>query len=419
MGQPYYGSAVGEDADGGRSPGAGTGNPRVEEWRLVTTHYLDHAATTDMRPESVAAWCQYAGSARNPSSIHGAGRAAWRVVEDARDLIRGCLAGKSAAHVVFTSGGTEADNLAVLGLARAARGKNPERTTVVVSPLEHHAVGRAAEHLVREGFSLVELPVTRAGVVDVAATGELIARHAGTLALVTCMRVNNEIGTVQPVRELAVAAGTYGVPFHCDGVAGPLDAGRELFTGGPGSTGVTMALSAHKIGGPMGVGALVIAPSTALEPQTFGGDQEMRLRSGTLPVPLIAAFAAGLSAAAGDDASRVKRLSGRLAGILAEVGAVVVGADVPRSPAITYALFPGCTGQDLVMLLDARGIHVSVGSACAAGVPEPSHVLLALGYTATEALSGLRFSLGWSSTDADLDALAAALPEVVATARGL
>ncbi len=396
------------------------------------THYFDHAATTPVRPAAVRVWQEQASRVGNPAAIHGAGRAARRVVEESRETI-GQILGVDPATVLFTSGGTEADNLAVLGIARARRRADPRRRLVLVSPIEHPAVLEAARGLVREGFTVEEMPLTERGWVNPAATADLMRLRAGELALVSLMAVNNETGVLQPAARLAeVARRELGVPFHCDLVQSqgwgpdqtpPLHGCANLPEGfGPPAPGDCVgSYSAHKLGGPMGIGALVVPRGTALEPIGFGGGQEARLRSGTQPVALIGAFAQALREAWEErsaEGERLVALSQRLDQILASVGARIVGADGPRTPAITYALFPGCLGQDLVTLLDARGVFVSVGSACAAGVPQPSHVLLAMGLSEDEARSGLRFSLGWTSSDEDLDALAALLPEAVERAGG-
>ena len=375
-------------------------------------HYFDHAATTPMRESAIAAWSEQACQVGNPSAIHGAGRAARKVVEESREGIAAQL-GLDPGEIIVTSGGTEADNIAVLGIARARRSVDDRLSTVVVSPLEHHAVLDAAYGLVNEGFTVLELPVDTHGVIDVDATRDLVDAHAGRIALAACMWVNNEIGTIQPIEQLVDIMGERSIPFHCDAVQAGL-----VWNPFPHSSLLSFALSAHKIGGPMGVGALILPRTMPLTPIGFGGGQERKLRSGTVPAPLVASFAAAVREAADnqkEERSRLTHLSARLESILTSVDAEIIGAN--RTPAITYALFPGCRAQDLVVLLDQQGIFVSTGSACTAGVVQPSHVLLALGRSAQESLTGLRFSIGWSTTIDDLDALATALPTVVAQAR--
>ena len=371
------------------------------------SHYFDHAATTPLRPGALGVWVEYAGRTGNPSAIHGAGRAGRKAVEEAREILAEQL-NVSPSEVIFTSGGTEADNLAVLGIARARRRADPVRRTLLISPVEHHAVLDAAHHLADEGFTVLTMPVGADGGVDAEAAGELIRAHAADLAMVSLMNVNNETGVIQPVGALAELARESSIPFHCDAVQG--------LSHLPAPVPAALSLSGHKIGGPMGVGALVLRRDTPLAPTSFGGGQESRRRSGTVPVPLVQSFTQAVREHAASQTAEQSRLSGlseRLRSILRVVGAETIGDNALRAPTITYALFPGCNGQDLVMMLESRGIDVSTGSACTAGAPQPSHVLLAIGRTAAQARSGLRFSLGWTTTDADLDALAAALPSVV------
>ncbi|MCL2736564.1 MAG: cysteine desulfurase [Propionibacteriaceae bacterium] len=377
------------------------------------SHYFDHAATTVMRPAAIQAWVDHAQQWGNPSSIHGAGRQARKVVEDSRDTIADLL-GVDPFDLVFTSGGTEADNLAVLGVARARKAADPARTVILISPTEHHAVLDPALSLVEEGFTILEGPVDADGLVDLDAWAALIGEHRRRLALVACMWVNNEVGTIQPVAALADLCAAESIPFHCDAVQAHL-----VWEDPPSST--TLALSAHKFGGPMGIGALVVPRTLSVSPTSFGGGQERKLRSGTVPVPLIASFAQAMVAARQDrdrDLARLTEVSRRVESVLTSAGAQIVGQGAPRTPAITYALFPGCANQDLIVLLDAAEVHVSTGSACAAGIPQPSHVLCALGSSDAEARTGLRFSLGWTTTQEDVDALASVLPAAVDRLRG-
>jgi len=375
------------------------------------SHYFDHAATTAMRPSAIVAWSEQARTLGNPSSVHGAGRAARKVVEDSRETIASALL-VDPGEIIFTSGGTEADNMAILGIARARRASDDRRTVVLVSPTEHHAVLDSAYQLVNEGFTILEAPVDAQGVIEVARFRDLVTAHADQIAVATSMWVNNETGAIQPVADLSDICADTSIPFHCDAV----QAGLIWTQPPPGS----LALSAHKIGGPMGIGALILPRETGLAPIGFGGGQERKLRSGTVPVPLIASFAEAVRESAEkreEERARLTRLSTRLESILTSVNAEILGG--VRTPAITYALFDGCSAQDLVFLLDTHHIFVSTGSACTAGVLQPSHVLLAMGRTEEEARTGLRFSLGWCATDEDLDALEATLPHVVAQARGI
>jgi cysteine desulfurase len=374
------------------------------------SHYFDHAATTPIRPAAVEAWLHAAEQTGNAAAIHGAGRAARRIVEEARERIGEAL-GTPASTIIFTSGGTEADNLAILGVARARRQADPARNLLLISPIEHHGVRDAACHLLSEGFSIHEMPLTDRGVVNAAATADAMRLHADELALASLMAVNNETGVIQPAQRLAaVAHDELGLPFHCDMVQAH-GQGPSLADGQ-----CTAALASHKLGGPMGVGALIVPRGTPLQPTTYGGGQESRLRSGTVPVALVAGFAAAVvEARRTQDAetARLQALSRRLEDILIQAGGTIIADKAPRSTQITFALFPGCLGQDLVVLLDAHDIFVSTGAACTAGVPHPSPVLLAMGCSEAEAMTGLRFSLGWTSTEADLDALSHTLADAI------
>jgi len=378
--------------------------------------YLDHAATSPLLPAAAAAWQRASQLVGNPSSPHGLGRTARRVVEESRENLAQAL-GVAPGDVIFTSGGTEADNLAVLGLARGQRAADPNRRRVLVGATEHHAVLDPARHLRDEGFEVVELPVGHDGLVDVDDCRRRVAVDPATVALVSLMAVNNETGTIQPTADLVELAREYGVLYHCDAVqaVGYLD-----WSGRPPDA---FSLSAHKLGGPVGVGALVARPGLPLVPIAFGGGQERRVRSGTLPAALIAGFAAALEQTARQriaERARLRRLSDRLiAGLVKLPGVTVVGPTQPeqRSPHIVQALFENCLGDDLLLLLDAAGIACAVGAACTAGVTQTSHVLLAMGYSDRQASGGLRFSFGSSSQISDVETCLAVLPEALARAR--
>lgn len=377
--------------------------------------YLDHSATSPLRPSARDAWLSASAQVGNPSSLHAAGRAARRVVEDAREALADAL-GCHPTQIILTAGGTEADNLAVKGLAWAARDADPRRTVVVTSPVEHHAVLDAARWLgSAQGFVHLEAPVDTAGFVDADWFATL---DPDTIALVSVMSVGNETGTVQPLDAIGAWAARHGVVLHTDAV--------QDGVGAPPVPGVrARSLSAHKFGGPLGVGALVCDRDLACVPVLHGGGQERRVRSGTVPVPLVAGMAAAAgeaSARRDEETVRVRHLTDALAaGILAAVdGAILTGAplgDVRRAPHIVHVVVPGCEADAVLMLMDAAGVCCSTGAACTAGVPQPSHVLAAMGYDDQDCRSGLRFSLGWTSTSADVDACLAALPASVARAR--
>ncbi|WP_026414739.1 cysteine desulfurase family protein [Actinomadura oligospora] len=384
--------------------------------------YLDHAATTPMLPEAIAAMTAELAELGNPSSLHAAGRRARRVVEESREILAEAF-GARPSEVVFTSGGTEADNLAVKGLYWARRAADPARTRVLAGAVEHHAVLDTVQWLAgHEGAKVEWIPCDESGRIRPETLREMIGA-GDDVALVTVMWANNEVGTVQPVAELAAVAREHGVPFHTDAV----QAAGHLPVDFAASGAHALTLSGHKLGGPIGVGALLLGKpgkSGGVDPVPVlhGGGQERDVRSGTLDTPAIAGFAAAARIAAerrADEAARLTVLRDRLiAAVLDAVpDAVLNGDPSDRLPGNAHFSFPGCEGDALLMLLDARGIACSTGSACSAGVAQPSHVLLAMGATPERARGSLRFTLGHTSTDADVDALAEALPPVVERAR--
>ncbi|MDQ0735552.1 cysteine desulfurase family protein [Arthrobacter agilis] len=385
--------------------------------------YVDHAATTPISAPALAALTRELSRSGNPSSLHGSGRRARRAVEEARETVA-AAAGAHASEVVFTSGGTEADNLAIKGLYWARQAEDPARTRILCSSIEHHAVQDTVEWLERhEGAEVVWLPVDAAGVVSLDALRAALADAPDRVSLVTVMWANNEVGSVQPVRAVVEEAARYGVPVHSDAV----QAFGALPVSFAASGLATMAVSAHKIGGPVGVGALLVGRAVSLTPVQHGGGQERDIRSGTLDGAGIAAFAAAADdAVAGLHAESV-RLAGLrdrlIDGILREVpDAVLRGVAHPapegtRLPGNVHFTFPGCEGDSLLFLLDLAGIESSTGSACTAGVPRPSHVLLAMGLTEDEARGAQRFSLGHTSTASDVDAVVAAIGGAYARAR--
>ncbi|MBR7744579.1 cysteine desulfurase [Phycicoccus sp. BSK3Z-2] len=386
------------------------------------THYLDHAATTPMLPAALEAFVGTSGRVGNPSSLHTSGRAARKVVEESRERI-GAAIGARPSEVVFTSGGTEADNLAVKGAWSAVRDSEPGRSRIVSSGIEHHAVLDPVEFLVEhDGARVSWLEPDRCGHIGVEDLRGVLA-GSDDVALATVMWANNEVGTVQPVAELAAVAREHGVVFHTDAVQAlghlPVrfdDSGADLMT-----------LSAHKVGGPVGVGALVARRDARLVPQLHGGGQERQVRSGTLDAAGIHAFAVALEHTVEHrdvEAKRVLALRDRLVEGALGLGLGITvsgcwhaGDAAGRLPGNAHLLVPGCEGDSLLYLLDAAGVECSTGSACQAGVPQPSHVLLAMGYSEAQARGALRLSLGHTSSDADVDAVLAALPGVVDRAR--
>ncbi|MCC3267196.1 cysteine desulfurase family protein [Arthrobacter gengyunqii] len=393
--------------------------------------YLDHAATTPISASALAALTSELSRSGNPSSLHGSGRRARMVVEESREALA-AAAGCHPSEIIFTSGGTEADNLAVKGLYWSRREADPARTRILCSPIEHHAVLDTVQWLEKhEGATVVWLPVDADGVVSAEAIRAELAAHADTTALLTVMWANNEVGTVQDISALTALAHEYGVPVHTDAVqafgALPVDfraAGVD-----------TMAISGHKIGGPVGIGALVVGRAVKLTPVMHGGGQERDIRSGTLDTPGIAAFAAAAREATENlpaESARLRELRDTLiAGVERLIpDAVLRGVreeSVPghsvqdgtarRLPGNAHFTFPGCEGDSLLFLLDLAGVESSTGSACTAGVPRPSHVLLAMGLTETEARGAQRFSLGHTTTAADVDTLLRELPEAYERAK--
>ncbi|MFG2938892.1 cysteine desulfurase family protein [Streptomyces sp. NPDC048282] len=380
--------------------------------------YLDHAATTPMLPEAAEALTAALSVTGNASSLHASGRKARRTVEESRETLAEAL-GARPSEVVFTSGGTEADNLAVKGLYWSRRAADPARTRVLASPVEHHAVLDAVHWLgEHEGATVEYLPVDTYGRVHPDTLREAIARDPDDVALATVMWANNEIGTVLPVRELADVTDEFGIPLHADAVQAfgqvPVDFGASGLA--------AMTVSGHKVGGPYGIGALLLGREYTPVPVLHGGGQERHVRSGTLDVPAIASFAVAARLAA-ERREWFAREIGALRDQLVDAvrtavpDAILGGDPVDRLPANAHFTFPGCEGDSLLLLLDAQGIECSTGSACTAGVAQPSHVLLATGTDPDLARGTLRFSLGHTSTQADVEAVAKAIGPAVERAR--
>ncbi|BDO41559.1 cysteine desulfurase family protein [Cellulomonas sp. NTE-D12] len=382
--------------------------------------YLDHAATTPMLPAAVETLTRELARTGNPSSLHASGRAARRTVEEGRERLAAAL-GARPSEVVLTSGGTEADNLAVKGLFWARRTADPDRRRLLVSSVEHHAVLDPAFWMAEHaGAEVVLLPVDGDGVVDTAALAAELAEHGSRTALVSVMWANNEVGALQPVDEVVALAHRYGVPVHADAV----QAVGQVPVDFAGSGLDAMTVTGHKLGGPGGIGALLARRGLDLTPVLHGGGQERGVRSGTLHAALVASFAVAAQEAVAtmpELAVRVGALRDRLvAGVLERVERARLRgpAEAPRRlPANAHFTFDGCEGDSLLYLLDSAGIEASTGSACQAGIPQPSHVLLAMGLGEDDARGALRFSLGHTSTEGDVDAVLEALPAAVDRAR--
>lgn len=376
--------------------------------------YLDHAATTPLRPEVRDAWLAAHETIGNASSIHGAGQDARRLLEDARERLAGVL-GAEPIEVVFTSGGTESVGLALQGLWRR---RAADADGIVLPDGEHHAVldttGWLASH---EGARVVPVALDAVGRVPVDAFAA--AAGSGRIALATAIAAGNESGTINDAPELAAAAAAAGVPMHIDAVAafGRVPVSFAGWRGGaPAGAGlVALSVSGHKLGAPVGTGALVVSRTVALEPMLHGGGQQRGLRAGTQDVAGATALATAAELAVAEREAEAARLAALRDGFLARLRealpeAELLGDPVDRLPGTIQLLLPGAAGESLLFLLDQEGIAVSTGSACQAGVAEPSHVVLAMGRSEAEARQVLRITLGRTTTAADLDALARALP---------
>jgi cysteine desulfurase len=365
--------------------------------------YLDHAATTPMSDAAIAAMTSSLSKIGNPSSLHTQGRATRKDVEDAREVIAKAV-GAQPSEIIFTGSGTEADNAAIKGLFWKSGKK-----VIVISAVEHHAVLDPARWLAEhEGAEVIEIPVTKTGLLDLDFLKDLIAKRGNEIALISVMHSNNETGVIQPVGEVVKIAGD--IPVHTDAV--------QSFTKTPLSykeLGVTsLALSAHKVGGPHGIGVLVLRRAYEIPALLHGGGQEREIRSGTLNAPSIVAFAAAVESS-NYDSARVSALRDRFeSGLRASVpDAYINGVDAPRLPGITNVTFPGTQSDSLLLLMDSEKVSCSTGAACSAGVHRPSHVLLAMGHTEITAQSSLRFSCGATSTEADIDFALSVLPTVI------
>lgn len=365
--------------------------------------YLDHAATTPMFDVAIDAMNTSLRKLGNPSSLHTEGRSTRKDVEDAREKIAqavDCL----ASEIIFTGSGTEADNAAIKGLFW-----HSDRKVILISSIEHHAVLDAAYWLVEhEGAQLIEIPVTKDGVIDLAFVKQVIAERRDEIALISVMHSNNETGVIQPIADLVTIAGD--IPVHCDAV--------QSFTKVPLSfkeLGLfAMTISGHKVGGPLGIGALILRRAVEIPALLHGGGQERDIRSGTLNAPSIVAFAAAVAAKMYDAAQVAALRDAFEAGVLqSRPDAVINGLSAPRLPGISNITFPGTQSDSLLLLMDSQKVSCSTGAACTAGVHRPSHVLMAMGLTDVVSQSSLRFSFGSTNTKADVDYALSVLPDVI------
>ncbi len=381
--------------------------------------YLDHAATTPIYPEVIDAMTSQLARLGNASSLHGSGRATRRVVEESRETLAAVLNARPS-EVVFTSGGTESNNLAVKGFFWARHRADPRRTRILSTAIEHHAVLDPLHWLATEAKASVELlPVDDAARLDLAALRTTLEDDPDSVALITVMHANNEVGTLQAIEQVTALAAPHGIPVHTDAVQVmgqlPLD-----FS----ASGVdAMTISGHKVGGPFGVGALLLRRDAELVSLLHGGGQERDVRSGTIDAPAIVGFAVAAELAVKGQPERAATLAALRDELVAGVVDAVPDARLNgasgdgRLPGNAHFSFPGCEGDSLLMLLDAQGVECSTGSACSAGVPQASHVLLAMGRDEATARGSLRFSLGHTSTPADVERGVAVIGPAVQRAR--
>lgn len=379
--------------------------------------YLDHAATTPMRPELVDGYLAQLQVVGNPSSVHGSGQKARRAVEDARDRLAKSL-DCHRSEVLFTSGGTESNNLAIKGLYLQRNSEDAKRSIVITAGTEHHAGIDPVEWLASaEGAEAVWAPVDEYGVVDLAWLEVFVAENSDSIALISLMWVNNETGLITPITQVTSIAAKHGIPVHSDGVA----AFGHIPISFKNSGLATMAISGHKLGAPVGVGALIVARDAKLAIVSHGGGQERGIRSGTLSSPL--AYALGEAAALAEAeleevASRLNAFKNQIVEAVLDCApnAIFTRGTNPGFSGIVHFTFPGCSGDSLLFLLDTAGVSVSTGSACRAGVAQASHVIMAMGRNEDEARGALRISLGYTTTQSDVDAFIEAFPSAYAGA---
>lgn len=382
-------------------------------------HYLDHAATTPLRPEARDAWLSASETIGNASSTHGAGQDARRLLEESRERVAAVLDAEPI-EIVFTSGGTESINLALQGLWRA---RADGSAAIVLPDGEHHATMDTVAALAAEGAEVRTVPLSALARIEPPA----FAAQLPGAALATALVANNEVGTINDADAISAAAAAAAVPLHLDAVAAlghvPLSFRRLRGDAAPGVGLVAMSLAGHKVGAPVGVGALIAARSVRLTALLRGGAQQRGLRAGTQDIAGAAAFAVALELAESEreaEGERLRALRDRLVGGIrsAVPAAELLGDPRDRLPGNAHVLFSGAVGESLLFLLDVAGVSASTGSACQAGVAEPSHVVMAMGRSERDARSVLRFSLGRTSTDADVDAVLSAIADAYTRASG-
>ena len=374
--------------------------------------YLDHAATTPMLPAAIDSYSRQMIEVGNASSLHAQGRAVRKAVEESRELIAKA-AGCDASEIIFVASGTEANNLAIKGFFWA----NPSKKTIVVSTIEHHAVLDPVEWLEKhDGAKIIYAPVTSQGIVDLDALRLIVDENREDIALIAVMHSNNEIGTLQPISDVVAIAGD--IPVHSDAVQSfgkvPCD-----FAG----LGLTSAtISAHKLGGPLGVGALILKRGLDITPLLHGGGQERDIRSSTVNAPGIISFATSVDQSLmnlRENFFRVENLADQLRLRIQKAvpESIINGRTGNNLPGIVNVTFPGTKNETLLVLLDMAGISASQGSACSAGVQRPSHVLLAMGISETSADATIRFSLGSTTTEAEITTVCDLIAAIAEKAR--
>ncbi|MEY3008675.1 MAG: hypothetical protein RL464_340 [Actinomycetota bacterium] len=380
--------------------------------------YFDNAATTPINGVALQAFVDQARELGNPSSLHGYGREVRKNVEEAREKIAG-LVGCEASEVIFTGSGTEANNLAIKGIFWKRRSENQMRRVIIISAFEHHAILDPVHWLAEaEDAEVIEVPVTSDGFINMEFLKSAIENRGDEIALISVIHANNEVGTIQPIAEIVNLAENHQIPVHTDSIQSfgkiPVSFSElGLFA---------MTISAHKIGGPVGVGALILKRGVDVTPLLHGGGQERDIRSGTINAASIVAFAS-----AAQTAIRNREKNALHVASLRDALKETIKADVPdaifnantgeRLPGILNVRFPNTESDSLLLLFDSEGIACSTGSACSAGVQQPSHVLLAMGLSEKEARSSLRFSIGPENSRSDIDYFHTCIKKVIDRAR--
>ena len=378
------------------------------------TVYLDYAATTPLRKEVFDCYVSYLQQLGNPSSVHSSGQKVRRALEEARESLAKSV-DCDRNEVIFTSGGTESDNLAIKGLYWQRKEEDSKRNIIISAGTEHHAVIDPIEWLEKhDGAEILWLPVDSEGVVDLDFLATFLAEKAENVAVITLMWANNETGVITDIPRVVAIANQYGIPVHSDAIA----AFGHLPLSFKASGLAAMSISAHKIGGPVGAGALLVSRATKLVSLVHGGGQERGMRSGTMNAPVAKAFALAAEIAVSELESEMLRLQKLRDYLVSSVQSIApvakhTGSNVLRMAHNAHFTFEGCSGDSLLFLLDQQGVCVSTGSACQAGVNGPSHVLVAMGRSERDANGCLRMTLGQQTTQEDIDHFLKALPSAV------